>query len=144
MPAYVTQSQLVDRKGTKLLLDLTDRAMPRSGLIDAVVVTRAITDACALIDGYLSDRYQLPFSIVPASLIPIATDVAIYFLHGQLSTEKVRLDYQDALKALHDIQAGTFKLDVAGTEPQGKANLGQAQTNSPARPITNGPIRGFV
>jgi phage gp36-like protein len=144
MPAYVSQAQLVDRYGTALLRQLTDRATPPSGAIDAAVVTRAITDAGALIDGYLSGRYQLPMATVPIMLLPVASAIAIYLMHGQIVTEKIRLDYQDAIKTLSNIANGSMRLDVAGAEPAGKAVSGVPQTNAPARPIVNGPIGGFI
>ncbi len=141
---YVSQAQLVDRYGNKMLLDLTDRATPRSNVIDAAVVTRAITDAGALIDGYLAGRYQLPLVSIPALLLPVASAIAIYFLHGQMTTEKIRLDYQDAVKTLSSIAAGSVRLDVAGTEPAANSSSGNPQTNNPARPVQNGPIGGFI
>jgi phage gp36-like protein len=144
MPAYVTQAQLVDRFGNKMLLDLTDRATPRANVIDAAVVTRAITDAGALIDGYLKGRYQLPLASTPALLLPVASAIAIYLLHGQLTTEKIRLDYQDAIKTLYSLSMGTIRLDVAGAEPAANQASGSPQTNSPARPILNGTIGGFI
>ncbi len=143
MPAYVSQAQLVDRFGDAMLRQLTSRTVP-SGAIDAAVVTRAITDAGATIDGYLAGRYQLPLPSVPALLVPVASAIAIYLLHGQLTTEKIRLDYQDALKALSNIASGTIRLDVAGAEPAGNQSSGAPQTNAPARPISNGPIGGFI
>ena len=141
---YVTQNQLVDRYGDLMLRQLTDRATPPAGVIDATVVTRAITDADALIDGYMAGRYRLPLADVPALLIPVASAIAIYLLHGQGSTEKIRLDYQDAIKSLYSISMGTVRLDVAGVEPTANSSSGVSQTNSPSRPLSSGTMPGLI
>lgn len=114
---YCTQTQLVDRYGTKMLTDLTDRAVPRSGAIDAAVVTRAITDAGAEIDGYLATRYALPLSSVPQTITDIAQRITIYKLHVVNVSQKIADDYKLALASLSNISKGVIKLDVAGTEP---------------------------
>lgn len=114
---YCTQTQLVDRYGTKMLTDLTDRAVPRSGAIDAAVVTRAITDAGAEIDGYLATRYALPLAVIPPIINDLAQRVAIYKLHVVNVSQKIADDYKLALASLSNISKGVIKLDVAGTEP---------------------------
>ena len=67
---YVTQQQLVDRFGERLLLQVADRADPPAGTINADVVARALADTDAMIDGYLAGRYILPLAATP----PLLTD----------------------------------------------------------------------
>ena len=50
---YASQADLVGRYGESMLVDLTDRAEPPAGEIDAGVVTRALEDTDAAINGYL-------------------------------------------------------------------------------------------
>ncbi|MBL4757578.1 MAG: DUF1320 family protein, partial [Rhizobiales bacterium] len=44
---YATQAQLLDRYGTRMLISLTDRAKPATGVIDTSVVDRALADTDA-------------------------------------------------------------------------------------------------
>ena len=53
---YATLDQLTDRYTERLLRQLTDRAAPPAGAIDAEVVDRALADTDAVIDGYLAGR----------------------------------------------------------------------------------------
>ena len=140
---YVTQQQLTDRYGEKMLRDLSDRATPPSGAIDATVVARALADADAMIDGYLAGRYVLPLATTPPLLTDIAGAIAIYKLHRQVAAEKIRLDYEDAVKRLGDLGRGVIRLSVSGVEPDG-SSAGSVRTNSPARPLGNGTMEGLI
>ena len=97
---YCTQPQLETRYGTDLLVALTDRATPSSGLVDAVVVEQAIADASAEIDGYVAKRYQLPLVSTPDTLRDLAQVMTFYKLHRRETDDKTRRDYEDALKRL--------------------------------------------
>src|SRR4051812_42144975 len=110
---YAAQADLVKRYGTDLLIDCTDRATPQGGTIDADVVTGALQDADAVIDGYLKVRYALPLSATPALLRDLAQAIAIYKMHRDSAADKIRNDYTDALKTLDLISKGTIRLDVA-------------------------------
>src|SRR5437868_4878285 len=103
---YASQSDLVERFGEPMLLDLTDRASPPAGVIDADVVTRGLEDADAMIDGYLLGRYLLPLATTPPLLLDLALVIAIYKLHHDTVSDKIRSDYTDALKTLDKIASG--------------------------------------
>ncbi len=139
---YCSQSDLEQRYGAKMLTDLTDRAMPRAGTIDGTVVTRAITDASAEIDGYLAVRYQLPLSATPAFVNDVCMRMAIYKLHTNVVPDKINRDYDLALRSLRDISAGTMKLDLAGVEPAA-ASSGGVAFDSPGSRITHDQLKGF-
>ncbi|NNG05319.1 MAG: DUF1320 domain-containing protein, partial [Inquilinus sp.] len=79
--SYATQAQLVERYGTVRLVELTDRAEPPAGAIDAAVIDRALADADALIDGYVAARYDLPLPAVPDLLRDLALSIVFYKLH---------------------------------------------------------------
>lgn len=142
--AYLTQQQLTDRYGERLLVQLTDRAVPASGIIDTTVIARALADTDALIDGYLASRYSLPLASTPPLLTDIAGEVAIYKLHRKSPDEKIRLDYDNALRRLADISKGVIRLSVAGAEPEGSATSGTVRTNEPERPFTNDTMKGYI
>lgn len=139
---YCSQADLETRYGTKMLTDLTDRAMPRAGAIDAAVVTRAISDAGAEIDVYLAVRYQLPLTATPAFVNDICMRMAIYKLHTNVVPDKINRDYDLALRSLRDISAGTSKLDLAGVEPAA-ASSGGVAFDGPGNRITHESLKGF-
>lgn len=140
---YATQDDLVKRYGEDALRDLTDRAAPPAGAIDADVVTLALEDADAAIDGYLKGRYALPLTAVPPLLRDLAQAIAVYKLHRDSVAGKIRDDYTDALKTLDLISKGTIRLDVAGIEPAASGSSG-VRTTDRDRPLTNQNLRGFI
>jgi len=139
---YCSQSDLETRYSSKMLLDLTDRAVPRSGEVDAAVVTRAITDAGAEIDGYLMVRYQLPLASTPAFVNDLAMRLAIYKLHAQIVPDKIRDDYNLALRSLRDISNGVMKLDLAGVEPAASTGS-EVLVSSPATRLSHDNLKSF-
>ena len=141
--SYVTQSQLIDRYGERMLVQLTDRGVPAIGAIDDAVVARALADTDAMIDGYLAARYALPLASVPAALTDAAAEVAIYKLHRKSPDTKIQQDYDNALKRLADISKGVFVLQVAGVEPATSAT-GGVRTNDPGRPFDSTSLSGFI
>lgn len=140
---YASQDQLVERYGNQLLVDLTDRATPPSGAIDADVVTRALDDTNALIDGYLKGRYLLPLATTPPLLTDLAQQIAIYKLHKQMVSDKIQRDYDGAIATLKQIANGIVRLDVAGVEPAASGSQG-VQFNDRDRDMTPDNMTGFI
>ncbi|UGA45960.1 DUF1320 domain-containing protein [Bradyrhizobium quebecense] len=140
---YTSQDDLVARYGTDMLVDLTDRASPPAGAIDASVVARALADTDAMIDGYLKGRYKLPLDAAPPTLRDLAEVIAIYKLHRDTAADKIRQDYQDALKTLTLISNGTIRLDVAGVEPASSGASG-VRTTDRQRPLTEKTMKGYI
>lgn len=141
--SYCTQQQLVDRYGEAMLIDLTDRDDPPAGAIVSAVIDGAIADADAAIDGYLKGRYALPLTATPPLLRDLAMPIAVYKLHRNIASEKVRQDYDDAMRALREIASGAIRLDVAGAEPEGSGSSGVRATDR-AREMTPDNLRGFI
>lgn len=142
--AYTTQQHLEERFGEKMLRDLTDRGTPPAGAVNAAVVARALADTDAMIDGHLAGRYALPMVQVPPLVADIAIAIAIYKLHLQLPSDKIVRDYDQALRSLRDIAAGSVKLPVAGMEAAEKSTGPSIMTNDPYRPLRNGPMGGLI
>ena len=140
---YSTLTQLTDRFGERLLADLTDRGAEATGGIDEAVVDRAIADTDALIDGYLKGRYLLPLDTVPPLVTDMAQAITIYKLHVHVVSDKVRADYQDAMKTLGQIANGSVRLDVAGVEPASSGAAG-VQVNDRTRDMTPENLKGFI
>lgn len=118
--SYATQPEMVDRFGTERLAQLTDRADPPMGVIDAAVLARALADTDALIDGYLAARYDLPLPAMPPLLRDLAAAIGLYKLYVDVVPEKVREDHRDAIRTLQDIATGRVRLDIGGEEPAGQ------------------------
>lgn len=140
---YCTQIQLEARYGAALLVEISDRADVPTGTIDADLITRAITDATALIDGYLAGRYALPLATIPALVTDLAQRIAIYYAHTNVASEKIGKDYEAALRQLKDIASGLIKLDAGGAEPAG-SGASEVRTNEPERPLSAATMKGFV
>lgn len=140
---YATQAQLTDRFGEGFLVDLTDRGAVATGAIDVDVIDRALADTDAMIDGYLKGRYVLPMAATPPLIADLAQTIAIYKLHVYQPNEKIVADYDQALRQLREISAGTIKLDVAGVEPAGTGGTGARATDR-ERPMTEATMKGFI
>lgn len=141
--SYCTKAELETRFGTAMLVDATDRGAEATGAIDPNAVARAIKDADALIDGYLAARYQLPLASTPDLVNTLSLTIAIYKLHPAVADEKLRKDYEDALKTLQHISRGDIRLDLAGSEPA-TADHGDVRTNEPERPLSAATMKGYI
>lgn len=141
--AYSSLELLKDRYGERMLLDLSDRGESTVGVIDLKLVNRAIADADAEIDGYLRGRYALPLLAVPPVLTDLSLRIAIYKAHTHAVTEKIRRDYEDAMKSLKLIAEGAIRLDVEGQEPvsSGASDVLMTETS---RPMTVASMKGFI
>lgn len=108
--SYASKQNMIDRFGQAELVQLTDRAIPATGLIDDTVVNKALADADAEINGYLIGQYQLPLASVPANLELLACDIARFRLFDDRATEQVRQRYDDAVKYLTRVGKGELSL----------------------------------
>ena len=114
---YATVQELETRLGgTEALVTLADR--DGDGVADAELVERALADAAAEIDSYLAGRYALPLPAVPAVLVRLACDMAVYRItcdYGAGLTEERRQRYEDAVSWLKRAASGDVAL---GLPPQ--------------------------
>ena len=140
---YCTLQNLTDRYGEDVIRDLTDRAVPVAGAVDAAVVTEAIGNADAMIDGFVMARYALPFAVVPGMVKQLSEVIAFWNLHRHGGSEKARLDYEDAMKRLSQIQSGSFILNAAGVEPAATPK-GSVETNGVTPTFTGGSMDGLI
>jgi phage gp36-like protein len=141
--AYTSLQALQRRFGAAMLVQLTDRGELPTGVVDADVVAQALGDTDAVIDAALAVRYRLPLAETPAVVEDLALAIAGYKLHVHEPTEKVRRDYEQALKDLRELAIGTKKLDVAGVEPD-TSGAGGVVTADRGRDLTPENLRGFI
>lgn len=140
---YATQQHLIDRFGQQTLVMLTDRAAVATGVIDAAVVTKALSGADELIDGYLGTRYALPLSAVPPLVVHLAEVIAYWNLHITDPDEKTKTDYQDARRTLKDISEGRVRIPAAGIEPP-TTGAGGLKMTQRERPFTETTMKGLI
>ncbi len=114
---YTTSAELRARFGDVEIDELADRL--HVGAPDEAVIDRAIADAGALIDSYLSSRYTLPLATTPAIVQAWACDIARFKLWDERAPEEVRNRYDDALAALKLLAQGVINLppDAEGVAP---------------------------
>lgn len=140
---YATKQNLIDRFGEKELIELTDRATPAAGAIDDQVLGRALADADARINAFLAPRYTLPIDPVPASLEPVACDIARYYLYEDRVTDQVKRRYDDAVAFLKAVANGTADIGVS-TGNQAPASSGGPQVSAPDRIFTGETLADFT
>lgn len=139
---YTTQQELIDRYSENVLLVLADQ--DNDGVLDANVITQAITDASELMDSYLSKRYALPLPIVPMPLKRICGDIALYLLSGNGTvTDERRKRYEDAIKFLQALAKGDVTLG-SGIEQDNANSVGQVELDSNPRLFSRRTMRGVV
>jgi phage gp36-like protein len=107
---YATQQNMIDRFGSKELIELTDRA--NIGVIDATVLGNVLADADAEINTYLTGRYALPLATTPPVLTKFACDVARYQLYDVRASEQVKARYDDAIKFFKLLANGGISLGL--------------------------------
>lgn len=124
---YCDQADLVKRFGETELVQLTDREF--TGVINTDIVMQAISDASAIIDGYIAGRVTLPFTSVPRVINTLCGDIARYRLHDESPSEQVVKGYDNAIKFFEHVAAGKVSL---GLTVEGDAtasnNLSQMQS----------------
>lgn len=94
--------------------DLLNSLLRRVGTaeLDTEKLDRALMDASALIEGYLSARYALPLSAIPRLLTQHCCAIAFYYLNDERATEQTTQRYKDALRWLNEVKNGDLQLGV--------------------------------
>ena len=123
--SYVDLQGLYDRYGEPEIIRASQRQAPASqdGTVYQDAVDKAISDACSLVDSYLINRHEVPLSTpYPGSIVNATAAIARYFLHDSVKSERIRDDYQDAVRYLRDISNGKAKLDIEQADTVGATN----------------------
>ena len=113
---YASYDQMLSAKGEDELRILTDRE--DTDAPNPQVALSALEDASRTIDGYLTHKYALPLSSVPAFLRRPCIDIAVYYLAGTHAslTDDIEKRYEAAIKLLEQIAKGMIGLGLS--EPQ--------------------------
>ncbi|QOX79797.1 DUF1320 domain-containing protein [Trichlorobacter lovleyi] len=125
---YCTLDDILGVIPQRELIQLTDDAIPPAAISQAVI-DQAIAAADTLINGYIGERYSIPFTGVPELIKTIALDLAVYRLYLRRKKgeppEAVKAAHDNALKLLRDVQSGKLSLGVTAagaTVPQTSAS----------------------
>lgn len=115
------------------------------GTRDGARITRALDDASALIDGYISNRYALPLDAAPAVLREACVSIAVYKLTDPSTlTEDARKRFDDSISFLKDIARGLVGLGIP-TKGAGAASSAASQAfASPQTVILDADARMFT
>ena len=113
---YATRDEMTARFGEREMIEATDRATPRTGIVDAAVADGALQDASDLIDGYVGRRHGLPLPSTPPILGRIACDLARFYLNPINPTDAMIAAYKAALATLALIARGDVSLGLPGAD----------------------------
>lgn len=109
MALYATQASLIKR----YTLEVLESLAWVNNALDEEKVQEALEDASQTIDSYLAGRYPLPLKVVPAVLERHCCYIARYFLEKNRATDQARQDYEDSLRFLEKVAAGTISLGLS-------------------------------
>lgn len=123
--SYAALADLVERYGEDEILRLSDRE--GTGEINDDIVNKALEDATAEIDTYLSGRYNLPLSPVPKVIKRLACDIARYLLWEDRASEEVRKRYEDVKRMLEQMANGLIVLPGYANGASGTMKLAPAR-----------------
>lgn len=107
---YATLDSLIKRYGRE---EITQLACGEDRELDVAKAEEALSDASDTINSYLGGRYTLPLSQVPAVLERHCCYIARYFLERNRATDQARKDYEDSIRFLEKVAAGTISLGIA-------------------------------
>lgn len=114
--AYATLEDLLARYGEEEIAQRSDRTGGHT--VDEAVVAQALADAHAEADAWIGARYALPLPTVPVVLKRAVCSIARYHLWESQASERVRRDYEDALKLLRAIGEGRVALGLPASLPE--------------------------
>lgn len=114
--SYCAKADLVGRYGAQELAQLTDDTAAETP--DDAEIDAACEEASSLIDGYVSARYTVPLSPVPAMVKSWACAIARRLLWKERATKDsaVVLAYDEALAALREVAKGVLRLPTSTGE----------------------------
>lgn len=128
---YCTLADILNQIPEETVIQLTDD--DNLGVVDQVKVDEAIANAGAVIDGYCSARYLIPFETVPPIIKPIAVDLVIYNLYArrvETMPEVRAANQKNATKLLVDISTGKIMLgSMAATAATSQQQSPQITSN---------------
>jgi phage gp36-like protein len=144
---YCTITDFITTFGEQEAVAVTNLYTPGAIAIDEPNLEQALTDASALIDGYIQGRVTLPFTDlqVPATLKACCADIARYRLDRNRCREEVRIRYEDWISWLKDVSKGVVNLGLDSQLPPESPTLvpDRVYVRASDRVFTDDVLRGF-
>lgn len=140
---YTTLENISAQISEATVIQLTDDE--GFGTVNPGRVDEAIISADAIIDGYCSSRYLVPFSPVPTIIAKCSLDIAIYNLYGRRVESMPELrdkNYTNALSLLKSISKGEITLGSTEVAPAALPAREAAIVSQP-RQFTRDTLRGL-
>lgn len=119
--SYIDKTTMVLFFEEKELIQLTDRS--NTGLIDDLVLDRAMTTAESEVNSYLGAAYTLPLPTVPEVLKAMTGDIARFRLYDEHPTEEVQKRYDRAISWLRDVSKGVVSLGIQASDAQPESSI---------------------
>lgn len=138
---YATLPDLIARAGQQEILQIADR--DRDGTADPEVIEAAIRDAMNVVNFYIAAKYAVPLPSVPDLVRTWTVSIARYTLHRADPPSYVRTDYEDAIAALKDVQAGRGVLPIEPGEEAPASVAGKVMAEHPPKVFTPQKLRGW-
>lgn len=149
--AYATTTQLATRLGSPLYARLTDRV--NGGIADAAVAQEIVTEAEAVVNAALAQRYRTPVDLtanpeLAAILASRTLDIA-EFLAWKSSpftsdiAERVRTAFDDASAWLQAVARGEVPLPAATVPAATPASADGPFVSSAPRQFTRNELDGL-
>lgn len=141
---YTALIKITGQLSDATVIQLTDDE--QLDVINTERVDEAIANADAIIDGYCSGRYVVPFDPAPAIIAKCSLDMAIYNLYARRveTMPEVRdKNYNNAIKLLQSIAKGEVLLGGTSTPPPAAATINSGMTVAPPRQFSRDTLRGL-
>jgi phage gp36-like protein len=119
--AYSAKTDMISLFGETEIIQLTDR--DSLGVIDDVILSRAILSADGEIDSYIGAVYELPLPSVSDMLVTASCNITRFRLYSSRATEEVKIRYDDTIRWLRDVSRGIATLGLKITDDQPTNNL---------------------
>jgi phage gp36-like protein len=161
---YAQWTDMVERFGARELIQLSDR--DDTGEINTAVLTRAIDDATAFVDGYLGRVYRLPLKgcakpltipggaveyVPPPVITRMVCDLARYYLYTDVADDHEALRrHKAAVADLKAIAEGGTQLSCPWGGPAGEPlhsdglESQEAYHSFTPRQVSDDTTRGFA
>ncbi|MEO0374251.1 MAG: DUF1320 domain-containing protein [Cyanobacteria bacterium P01_A01_bin.17] len=144
---YATAQDMIDRFGLTEMLRLSRPEERDAEAIDEPVIDKAISDATAIIDGYLRGRYHLPLANPPQEIIRATCHLARYDLADTGRSEpsdQMTGARKETIAWLKQIANTEVRIDApapnsSGNEPKD----GGARISDRKPAMTNDSLRGW-
>ena len=141
---YTSLDKITGQISENIVIQLTDDE--GLDIVNSDRVDEAIANADAVIDGYCSGRYVVPFAPAPAIIAKCSLDMAIYNLYAR--RVETMPDVRDknntnAIKLLASIAKGEVLLNGTATPPPSPATARSGMTTTQPRQFTRDTLRGL-